>query len=97
MVSVLTTRPSGSRNPATIRGTPGRKDWAHHLSSLNLKTKTTIEQGEGHVLNWKLNVHFFVLAYVCYDSDHGLQDIKTNGTQTHAAPMEASKLTGSNN
>lgn len=36
-VSTATTTPSGSRNPAIIRGTPGRKDWAHHFSSLNLR------------------------------------------------------------
>lgn len=35
-VSVETTTPSWSLKPATIRGTPGRKDCAHHLSSLNL-------------------------------------------------------------
>lgn len=35
-VSTETTVPPWSLNPATTRGTPGRKDWAHHLSSLNL-------------------------------------------------------------
>lgn len=37
-VSTATTTPSWSRKPATTRGTPGRKDWAHHLSNLNLRT-----------------------------------------------------------
>lgn len=38
-VSTETTTPSSSRNPATTRGTPGRKLCAHHFSSLNLKIR----------------------------------------------------------
>lgn len=38
--SMATTTPSWSRKPATTRGTPGRNDWAHHLSNLNLMVKS---------------------------------------------------------
>lgn len=38
--SMATTTPSWSRKPATTRGTPGRKDCAHHLSNLNLMIRS---------------------------------------------------------
>lgn len=43
-VSTATTTPSWFRNPAIIRGTPGRKDWAHHFSSLNLRSTQKEEE-----------------------------------------------------
>ena len=61
-VSTATTTPSWSRKPATTRGTPGRKDWAHHLISLNLKDhqhqnveKPTLKTAESVWINYSTN------------------------------------------
>lgn len=83
-VSTETTTPSWSRKPATTRGTPGRKDWAHHFSNLNLRiTKMSKLEMKypADRMSWKMLImwHFTDLPvevaalFGCADLCRGLQ------------------------
>lgn len=62
-VSTETTTPSWSRKPATTRGTPGRNDWAHHFSSLNLRSTKikALASSQRH----DMKMAFFTLSSTC--------------------------------
>lgn len=60
-VSTETTTPSWSRKPATTLGTPGRKDWAHHLRSLNLRSAKIKALASSQPHNMKIMRLYFIL------------------------------------
>lgn len=60
-VSMETTTPSWSRKPATTLGTPGRKDWAHHLSSLNLRSAKIKALPSSQSRNMRIMRLYFIL------------------------------------